>query len=543
MRPLVLLVLGELVVLVLLALQWSSSGATAMAGDHAAPNANDSANDAAPYASDQTAAASGATTERSAAASPDARVDAKDLLGIVVSGTIRSTDGTLVEGANVYLGRDNEGRSGNSAGPGCYAVSGLRPGEWRLTCRAEGYAPYEAKCVLDERAFQQVDVELSTSYVVRIKMLGADGKSIMPQLDPDAPWGLPYVVATEAPLAGDLPPTEHTRLTRFGLGEWKDFHGPWARDVGDKVREQGYAGELRMRSAPPAHASLLLCSLLLQTQRIEAGQQELVFTIEAKDVLARHGTVKLRLVHGATGAAITDVAVNVHSSAGGGSYAKTGADGRASIEHVAPGLGMLQVQRSAEREGTFRYLLVPPGASVDLGDVALTAVETITGTVVDADGKPVNGASVQSTELDCRTFPQPLDRYTSSGTEADGKFQLWDCGRHRYVVFARTQDGRFGFTTVDAIAGAPAGVTITLGVPTKVALKAHFDRTVGYIVTALGNGRSPAAVVTLGPMYWPDSMQLPPGAYTIEIHDLTTHRLARSFALQVGSEPLSIDVP
>ena len=545
MRPLVLLVLAELVVLVLLALQWFGRGATAVAGDRTAPGvvATGSTIETAavtPLANENVPA--NAPPERRAAPEPVLAVASRDAIGIVVSGTIRSSDGKLVDGASPHLHRDREGHSGNSAGPGCYAIAGLQPGEWTLTCRADGYAPYETACVLDERAFQQVDIELEPSYAVRVKVLGADGKSIVDELQQKTIWGLPYVVATEAPLAGDLPPTSQSRLIRFGLGEWIPYGG-MSRNPEPKLLEQGYCGELRLRRAPPAFASLLLRTTLLQGQRIEPGQTELVFTIEAKDVLARHGTVKLRLVDGVTGVPIADANVNVRTAQGGGSHAKTGADGRAVIEHVVPGLGMFEVDARVDREGTFRYVLVPAGDAVDLGDVTLTALEKILGTVVDADGKPANDASLQWTELDSRTFPQPLVENRSSGVEADGKFQLWGVGRHRYVVFARTRDGRFGFATVDATTGAPAGVTITLGRPTKVALKTHFDTTVGYVVTALANDRSPVAVATLGTEYRPPSMLLPPGAYTIEIHDLVTHRLARSFAMQVGSEPLTIDVP
>ena len=545
MRPLVVLVLAEFAVLVLLAMQWLGGGTTALAGD-LPPTDSSLPTGGAPVAA--AAPANGGTPvdarpERGAAAEPVPAIVPGDAMGIVLSGTIRSSDGKPVEGASVYVRRDRDGRSGNSAGPGCYAVAGLQPGEWKLTCRAEGYAQHEATCVLDERAFQQVDIELQASYVVRVKVLGADGKSIVDELQKKTMWGVPYVVATEAPLAGDLPPSEQSRLIRFGLGEWTGFHDISARDVDPKLKELGYAGELRMNRAPPAFASLLLRTALLQGQRIEPGQKELVFTIEAKDVLARHGTVKLRLVDGVTGNPIADAGLGVRTAQGGGSHAKTGADGHAVIENVLPGLGILEVHRGQDREGIFRYVLVPTGGTVDLGDVTLSAAQKITGTVVDADGKPVNGASMQWTELDCRTFPQPLVNNRSSSAEADGKFQLWGCGRHRYVVFARMRDGSFGFTTVDATAGAPPPVTITLAKPTKVALSTHFDMTVGYIVTALANDRSPVAVATLGTEYRPESMLLPPGAYTVEIHDLTTHRLARSFALQVGSEPLTIDVP
>ena len=547
MRPLVLLVLAEFVVLVLLvliAMQWLTSGTTAVAGDRPAASVVRTEN---PIAAAAARPANGdvpasAPTERHTAAEQVPAIAAGDAIGIVVSGTIRSSDGKLVEGARVYVYRDREGRSGNGAGPGCYAVAGLQPGEWTLTCRADGYAPHEAACVLDDRAFQRVDIVLQTSYVVRVKVQDSNGKSIADELQQKSMWGLPYVVATEVPLAGDLPPTEQSRLIRFGLGEWSSVDG-MSGSPDPKLLEQGYCGELRMNRAPPAYASLLLRTTLLQSQRIESGQTELVFTIEAKDVLAKHGTVKLRLLDGTTGAPITDAPVNVRTAQGGGSHAKTDADGRAVIENVVPGIGMLEShRRSQASEGLFRYVRVPAGGTLDLGDVVLTPAEKITGVVVDADGKPANGASVQWTELDCRTFPQPLVDYRGTGADADGKFQLL-LGRHRHVVFASLQDGRFGFTSVDATAGAPTAVTITLGHPTKVALKAHFDMTVGYIVTALASDRSPVAVATLGTEYRPQSMRLPPGAYTIEIHDLQTHRMARSFALQVGSEPLTIDVP
>ena len=50
--------------------------------------------------------------------------------------------------------------SGNSAGPGCYAIAGLQPGEWKLTCRADGFTPHEQTFTLDDRAFQQLDLTL-----------------------------------------------------------------------------------------------------------------------------------------------------------------------------------------------------------------------------------------------------------------------------------------------------------------------------------------------------------------------------------------------
>ncbi|HEX5051279.1 MAG TPA: carboxypeptidase-like regulatory domain-containing protein [Planctomycetota bacterium] len=540
MRPLTLLVLAEFLVLVLLTVLLLS-GTTAAAGGVSPPPATAPPEPAAAEVAPGPAPGA-APVEREAAAPAVPELAAGDALGILVTGNIRSTDGTPVDGASVYYRRDREYHSGDAAAPGVYAVAGLQPGEWQLTCRAEGFGNHEASCTLDARAFQQIDIELTPSYVVRVKVQGADGKSIMGDLAKQAMFGMPYVVATETPLAGDLPITEQTRLLRFGLGEWVGFY-EMGQNADAKLREQGWCGELRLGRAPPVAASLLLRSSLLRSQRIEPGQKELVFTLELDDVLAKFGTVKLRLLDGVTGAPIAGAGVRVSTAQGGGSFGKTGEDGRTVIERVLPGLGCLELMQSKEHESLWRYVRVPSGGVADLGDVTLSAMVKITGVVVDADGKPANGAEVQWTELDCRTFPQPLVSRRSASAEADGKFELWGCGRHRYVVSSRPRAGGFGWATVDASGGAPPPVTITLATPSKVTLHATFDLTAGYVVTALAADRSPVAVATLGSEYRPESMSLPPGAYTIEIHDMQTDRLVRSFALQVGSEPLTIDVP
>lgn len=541
MRPLAVLVLAEFLVIVLLAALWLGSAPSIAGTTAAAPPPPPAADVPVAHADAQVPKPTPAPIERLEA--PPAIVDiaADDPLGILVTGSIRSSDGTPIEGASVYFSRDRDYRSGDGALPGVYAAAGLSPGEWKVTCRAEGFGNFESTCNLDARAFQQFDIELRPSYVVRVKLVDADGNSIVPELAKKVRFGLPYVVATEAPLAGDLPPTLQTRLIRFGLGEWRGLYDA-GQEADPKLREQGYCGELRMDRPPPAFAALLVRTTLLQSQRIEPGQQELVFTMALDDVLAKLGTVKLRLVDAASGEPIAGVVVRISTAQGGGSGGKTGEDGRATLTAVLPGLGTLGLMPSKERESLTRYVRVPAGGTVDLGDIALTETIKVTGLVVDASGKPVNGASVQWTELDCRSFPQPLFDRRSTSADADGKFQLWGCGRHRYVVFARNQDGGFGYATVDASA-AVTPFTIALASRTAVALHANFGMTVGYLVTALDADHSPVAVATLGTEYRPDSMPLLPGTYTIEITDLVTDQLVRRFPLQVGSEPTSIEVP
>jgi hypothetical protein len=343
MRPLALLVLAEFLLVVLLAVLWFGGTPSAARGTGAAPSAPPpKANVSVAVAEAQPSAPAPAPIERHEAAPTVPDVVADDPLGILVTGSIRSTDGTPVVGANVYFRRDRDYRNGDSAAPGVYAAGGLLPGAWKVTCNADGYANFEGECSLDARAFQQFDIELKPSFIVRVKVLGADGKSIMDEVRKASYFGPPYVVATEAPLTADLPMTDNSRVSRFGLGEWHGY-GDFNDKSDPKLVEAGYCGELRLNRPPPVFASLLLRTSLLRCQRLEAGQKELVFTMEASDVLAKFGTVKVRLLDALSGEPIIKAGINISTAQGGGSHGQTGDDGRVVIEKVLPGLGCLRV--------------------------------------------------------------------------------------------------------------------------------------------------------------------------------------------------------
>jgi hypothetical protein len=540
MRPLMLFVLVETVALALLAARWFGSEAAGEpvlvpAAPTTAPKAPSPASGSSADAPSPQPAPAPAATPRIAAAHEGANVVAGDPVGVLLQGTVRSAvDGSLLDGVNVTLHRDKEYRIGTSAG-GDYAIAGLAAGEWIVRSRAEGFAPHEATVVLDERAFQRLELELAPSYVVQVKILDSAGKPL------ERGTSSMVAVATEEPLAGDLPPTFQSALRSFGIGEWSSYDGFGGRAQPKKL-EAGFAGELLLRRAPPAFASLLLRSTLLQSQRIEPDQREVVFTLDAADLATKFGTVRLRLLDD-TGQPIAGVRVGIGTAQGGGGGVVTGDDGVATTTRALPGIGQLTLHGGKDREGLNRFVRVPAGGTLDLGDVVLGAAEKLTGVVLGPDGKPANGARVQWTELDGRTFPGPLVDNHSTQADAEGRFEIWHCGRRRYVVNARSSSGAFGFATVDARNGAPTQLSIHLSTPTTVSLRCTAPATAGYVVTALAPDRSPAAVAVLGTEYRPPSMELPPGSYTIEIHDMLTDALKRSFPLEVGAQPLTIEVP
>lgn len=556
MRPLVLLVIAEAVILLMLAVQWLG-GASASAREQpgvalpAAPSAAAApvlaASLSPPTAPAATATAANALPERVAAEGAPARAVADDPVGILLTGRVRSRDGTPVEGASVGLQRDQLFRYSADGAPGAYAVAGLQPGEWTLTCTADGFGPLSTPCVLDERAFQTFDLELAPTFVVRVKVVGADGKPTMDEVQKRSPFGEITVVATDTELAGDLPTTFYSRPSNVGHASWHGYDGR-----GGKAQPQllaaGYFGELRLTKPPPAVASLLLRSTLLQSQPLAAGQQEVVFTLDANEVLARHGTVRLRAIDAVTGEPLVGVGCTV-STAGGGRYGpggpKTGADGVIVLEHVLPGIGCLEAT-AAGRERATRFVRVPAGGTLDLGDFPLGAAETLRGVVLGADGKPANGVSVRWTELDARTFPQPPMDNRSTLADAEGRFEIAWTGRHRYVVSARGLDrerSELGFATVDCRNGAVPDLTLRLARTGSVLLRANVPASMAFLVTALAADRTPVAVVTITDTGRAVPLALPPGSYTLEIHDLGDDRLVRSVALQVGTEPLTLDVP
>ncbi|MEO6593253.1 MAG: carboxypeptidase-like regulatory domain-containing protein, partial [Planctomycetota bacterium] len=130
-----------------------------------------------------------------------------------------------VHGANVYFRRGDEYRGGSTQSNGAYAAVALLPGEWLLTGRADGFASYEQRVTLDERSYQQFDLELRPAYVVKVKIQNAAGEFV-PDLIRQKAWTEELgAVATAAPLPGDLPIAEQTSYLRFGVGEWRTNSG------------------------------------------------------------------------------------------------------------------------------------------------------------------------------------------------------------------------------------------------------------------------------------------------------------------------------
>ena len=546
MRGLALLVLAELLVIVWLAtlcLGSTSSSAKAESSRSVGPAVESTPVSPAVATVDRSDGTQSPQVQRPIEreeVQPTRAADSLDPVGIVVQGTVRDTNGAPVAQASVSFSQGNSYRGGESLTNGAYAAAGLQPGEWQLYCSAEGFGQYETTCNLDARAFQRVDVELRAAYVVKVKIQTPSGEPFVGQLPNVNMWAEPCVVATPEPLQGNLPITENATISRLGTAEWRSATGRASGEADSKLRKAGYAGELRMGQDPPMFASLVLRHVLLQSQRVEPGQHELTFILDPKDVSATFGTLRARLVDGVTGAPLADQLVRLETAQGGGSSAKADSDGRVLLENALPGLGVLSTY-AKDREQLWLYVRVPAGGTIDIGEVVLSPLVKITGKVLDPNGKPASGTYLQYTDIALRTWPQPLVTRRSSGVEADGSFTL-QIGRHRHVVIARDRDGGFGYAAVDPAGSVSSPVTIEMRKSVRVSYRTQFGLKDGYAVTVLAADRTPISVAWLGGDYRARSTDLPPGNYTLEIHDAADN-LVRSAPLSVGTEPLTIEVP
>ncbi|HEX5051415.1 MAG TPA: carboxypeptidase-like regulatory domain-containing protein [Planctomycetota bacterium] len=478
--------------------------------------------------------------ERQQVGSPMAAVAAGDPIGILVGGTVRSVDGWPIPSAGVTFRRGDEYHIGSTEPNGAYAALGLDPGEWSLTCNAEDFAQVEQRVTLDRRPYQQFDFELHPAYIVKVKIQNAAGQFVPSLIATQSGVEL-GAVASEAPLSGDLPITGEPTYRRFGAGEWHTSTNSGRGGALDaQMRAQGCAGELRLDHDPPVHVALVFRHYVLQSQPVAPGQHEVVFTVEADDVLGRLATATLRLVDGATLQPLPRARIELRAGAGAPSIGMTGDDGRAVLEHVAPGPMQLLVWTVAN--GFLRrHVRVPPGGTLDFGEVRMAVPRWIQVAALDAEGRPVTDAEVDLDEFDEAAVPTVPSARGWVPVDGSGQARL-PFGDHRYVVFARSRRKGCGHALVDASGVAPAAVSVTLVEGTRIVLRCDFDQTVGYLVTVFDGQRTPVRSVWLGGERRPDGTMLPPGNYTVEIHD-GNDRLVRSFALTVGREPLTLDVP
>jgi protocatechuate 3,4-dioxygenase beta subunit len=497
-----------------------------------------------------TVAPSSATSPPAPAAGSRTAVDApaawsaSDGAGVVVFGSITDAEGAPIEGVRVSFAHADQKRPiGASVQRGGYAAAGLTPGTWKVLGRGDGFRQLEREYAVEPRSPQRLDLQLERALMVLVKIVTAEGEPLQDALDAlqrerKLAWDVDVgVIATRELPPGELPLTEHASI-QYGLGEWRPSRGRFVvQNDGRKLPPKEYAGELQVAGEAPVFVSAVLRHVLLATAPLAKGEGEVTLTVPLDVLLGKLCTVRLRVLDDTTGQPLADARVALHDRQSGGGGVPVREDGTIVLEHLRPGLLVLEV-RAKDREQLREYVRLETGQVNDLGDIRLGKPVSIKGVVVDAQGKPAQ-ARMSYRRVDRIAFPQPWDLGMGLQPNESGEFALGHVGPGRYVITA-ADEGRVGHAVVDTLAGPVADLRVVLLPATTVKLQNKGGREGSYFVMVRDvQGLCVNAARLVGG--FDRSLQLPPGRYTLDVHD--SHRLLRSEGVVAAGQPLAVRIP
>jgi hypothetical protein len=260
-------------------------------------------------------------------------------------------------------------------------------------------------------------------------------------------------------------------------------------------------GRFRIDALPPGHYSISLAStpecgynadLILD---LDVGPNKVVTGVKIQ--LRRLVAVTGRIVDAASGEGIADVWLNARVLSGSpndGDSDVTDARGRYTV-HVVPGKIMIQPSSPPIGHLGLNYESVPQldvTADREWPDLKLPRAAALDGIVVDAAGKPVEGAEIHALKIGAMGF---IDSGPQVKSARDGSFRLQQLDPDDTLpVRARTKDA----TTDGAVVIEPGKQSgkLTLVVDPKFATRVHGvirDRSgkpIGGAAVSLGWGRN-----------------------------------------------------
>lgn len=535
MRPkLMLFVLAETILLacLLLLLAQGSDANSATA----APLATEM--DAAGARNDVDRAPTGSQTAAAARVEHTEHVGRDGAYGVLLHGRVLDPQGHAIPRASLYLNASTprSGRTVDVDSEGRYAVAAIEPGTWSFRADAEAFRLTTGTVVVPAGVeFFRQHFVLPRAQIIRVRARTSDGKPLAEVIDrpPFHFRNRLCAIARTSALPTALEPDTHSTPFQFGDAEWRSVENREA--VAGPTPD--WIGNLELLADPPVHVALMLRQTVLAQQFVSAGEAEVLFEFTVEDLLAHCGSVQVQIVSAATGQPLPNASVGLGNAQGRGGGGPLGEGARFSAIGLAPGLWELSVQ-AAEHAPHFEQVLLSSGQQLELGRIALHPVMHVRGRVLDAKGKPVP-ASLHIDALESRKFPQEMRDYHTYRVSAEGEFDL-PLGRERYVLRTMSTEHEAAHVLVDATSGAVADLEIRLEQTETIRIENHIPRSEYFLVLVQTRDRLPVWGQTLRWGYTP-ILRLPRGNYVVDIYRGTTP--VRSFALNVGADPVSFRVP
>jgi hypothetical protein len=355
------------------------------------------------------------------------QLDLACALGARVSGRVVDSVGAPIVNAHLSFlrGQNTKGRFGEylrraqSDKQGEFSIAGLRPGHLRVVVTGDGFLERELELgeLVDADAREGVEIVLDSGRFVRGVVKWNSGElaagawvRIEEPRDPTAN----EIVMLSEPKLHRVDEQGRFELTGLGAGPYKLV----------ATAPEGLRPELGADGKPVKKSKLSGPKWRAQATNVASGAElELVLT----PGLSLVGAVVDEL-----GAPITKFAVHAREAResryemGGGSdmWSRFEAeDGRFSLEGFAPGAWTVHATAKGFTDSDAAPVQIPhSGAPLVL---ALARVASVSGVVVDEDGKPIEKASVQA-EWERGSRGRIIDSSAAASTNSKGEFKLRD---------------------------------------------------------------------------------------------------------------------
>jgi hypothetical protein len=227
----------------------------------------------------------------------------------------------------------------------------------------------------------------------------------------------------------------------------------------DVTSTEPYSGILALAQPLPAYVSVTLADIVLQTQFVPFGAEEVVFHISTDELAGNMGGLRLRLVDAESGRPITQGRVGLHAN---GRYG-TGREiidpnGYVVFDGEAPGPRHLCIVARGY-EWVLEQVHIEAGRITDLGTFRLQQPISISADVLDGMSKPVR-AWVSLWPLERYDATMRINEHFCWHTDENGHFEIHPAGHHKYVVRINDDEWDGSPVTADASYGPVQGVRL-----------------------------------------------------------------------------------
>ena len=364
-------------------------------------------------------------------------------VGIVLCGTVTVDDGRPLRNCSVEVFQENvSGEARVNVDRDAYAIAGLEPGVYSVSCSAEGCLSRPVQIGLDaSRPVERLDLQLERTPVIPVRIRTPDGRPLLPLFEEAQLPGRLRPIVTQAAPAGEPPEWQPSQI-------WTETSKLLDEDEGvAELRAGDWDGVLRVQVSLPLFVSLVWDRRVLATQPVTAPGAGVSFTVALDTLLGELSTVRVRAIDFDSGQPVEGALAQLDSE-----YLQGDDTGVFQFDKVTPGPHTLHLippgawfgisdslaivgANDATHADASVSLEAKPGQHLDLGDLRLQRTVQVRGRVTDAGGQPL-AVDVIATRAEADADSKSRSsRLVVSPNPNDGSFSV------------RVVPGRWNFST------------------------------------------------------------------------------------------------